>query len=46
VVLRPSGTQPYLRIMVESEDPARCAATADGLERALVEIAQTVAETG
>ncbi len=46
VVLRPSGTQPYLRIMVESEDPARCAATADELERALVEIAQAVVETG
>ncbi|TFH06533.1 MAG: phosphoglucosamine mutase [Candidatus Atribacteria bacterium] len=39
IVLRPSGTQPLLRIMVESEDQALCAATADQLEHSLQEIA-------
>jgi phosphoglucosamine mutase len=32
VVLRPSGTQPLLRILVESEDADRCEATANQLE--------------
>jgi len=39
IVLRPSGTQPMLRIMVECEDEALCVATADQLERGLHQIA-------
>ncbi len=39
IVLRPSGTQPLLRIMVETEDANRCHATADRLESQLRRIA-------
>jgi len=39
VVLRPSGTQPLLRVMVESEDACRCNATASELESELQQIA-------
>jgi phosphoglucosamine mutase len=39
IVVRPSGTQPLLRIMVETEDAERCEATADRLERGLLRIA-------
>lgn len=39
IVLRPSGTQPLLRIMVESEDVNRCVATAGQLEDSLQQIA-------
>lgn len=39
IVLRPSGTQPLLRIMVEAEDADRCQATADRLEDSLRKIA-------
>ncbi len=31
VLVRPSGTEPVLRIMVEGEDPARVLALADAL---------------
>ena len=40
IVLRPSGTQPLLRIMVEAEDADRCEATADQLEDSLRRIAR------
>ena len=40
VVLRPSGTQPLLRIMVEAEDADRCEATANQLEGSLQRIAR------
>jgi phosphoglucosamine mutase len=40
IVLRPSGTQPLLRIMVESEDANQCEATADRLEDGLRQIAR------
>ena len=33
ILVRPSGTEPALRIMVEGEDPARVAAVADELAR-------------
>lgn len=39
IVLRPSGTQPLLRIMVEAEDADRCEATANQLEDSLLQIA-------
>jgi phosphoglucosamine mutase len=39
VILRPSGTQPLLRIMVEAEDPQQCTAVADDLETRLLRIA-------
>jgi len=41
IVLRPSGTQPMLRIMVEAEDASRCQETADALEASLQTIAHT-----
>ena len=40
IVLRPSGTQPLLRIMVESEDSDCCEATANQLEDSLQQIAR------
>lgn len=40
IVLRPSGTQPLLRIMVEAEDADRCEATADQLEASLLRISR------
>ena len=40
IVLRPSGTQPLLRIMVEAEDADRCEATADRLEAGLLRISR------
>ena len=39
IVLRPSGTQPMLRIMVEAEDASRCEEIADSLESSLQQIA-------
>ncbi|MCK5247259.1 phosphoglucosamine mutase, partial [Candidatus Bipolaricaulota bacterium] len=39
IVLRPSGTQPLLRIMVEAEDEDRCEETANQLEGSLQRIA-------
>jgi len=39
IVLRPSGTQPMLRIMVETEDASRCKQIADSLEASLQQIA-------
>ena len=39
IVLRPSGTQPMLRIMVEAEDAVRCEEIADSLELDLQRIA-------
>lgn len=39
IVLRPSGTQPMLRIMVEVEDASRCKDIADSLEASLQKIA-------
>jgi len=39
IVLRPSGTQPLLRIMVEADDADRCEATANQLEDSLQLIA-------
>ena len=41
IVLRPSGTQPMLRIMVETEDASRCEEIADSLEKSLQKIART-----
>jgi len=41
IVVRPSGTQPLLRIMVECEDKSLCAATADHLEQGLHLIASS-----
>ncbi|MCK5828555.1 phosphoglucosamine mutase [Candidatus Bipolaricaulota bacterium] len=41
IVLRPSGTQPMLRIMVEAEDATRCEEIADSLEASLRQIAHT-----
>jgi len=38
IVLRPSGTQPLLRIMVEADDADRCEATANQLEDNLQQI--------
>jgi phosphoglucosamine mutase len=40
IVLRPSGTQPMLRIMVETEDASRCEEIADSLEANLQQIAR------
>ena len=40
IVLRPSGTQPLLRIMVEAEDVDRCEETANQLEDSLQQIAR------
>jgi len=40
VVLRPSGTQPLLRIMVEAKDADLCEATANQLEDSLQRIAR------
>jgi len=40
IVLRPSGTQPMLRIMVEAEDASRCEEIADSLEANLQQIAR------
>ena len=40
IVLRPSGTQPMLRIMVEAEDASRCEEIADSLESSLQQIAR------
>jgi len=40
IVLRPSGTQPLLRIMVEADDADRCEATASQLEDNLQQIAR------
>lgn len=40
IVLRPSGTQPLLRIMVEAEDADRCEATANQLEVSLLRISR------
>ena len=40
IVLRPSGTQPLLRIMVEADDAERCEATANQLEDSLQLIAR------
>ena len=40
IVLRPSGTQPMLRIMVEAEDASRCEEVADSLEANLKRIAR------
>lgn len=39
VVLRPSGTQPLLRIMVEMKDANRCSALADHMEAQLIRFA-------
>jgi len=38
IVLRPSGTQPLLRIMVEAEDAEQCAAVADRMEALLTRL--------
>ncbi len=38
IVLRPSGTQPMLRIMVETQDASRCRKVADSLEAELLRI--------
>jgi phosphoglucosamine mutase len=38
IVLRPSGTQPFLRILVESEDADRCEAMANRLEKGIRKI--------
>ncbi|MBU1048755.1 phosphoglucosamine mutase [Candidatus Bipolaricaulota bacterium] len=40
VVLRPSGTQPMLRIMIEAEDASRCEQIANSLEAGLQKIAR------
>jgi phosphoglucosamine mutase len=40
IVLRPSGTQPMLRIMVEAEDASRCEEIANSLESSLQQIAR------
>lgn len=40
IVLRPSGTQSMLRIMVEAEDASRCKQIADSLEANLRQIAR------
>ncbi len=42
IVLRPSGTQPLLRIMVEAEDDALCNRTADQLEADLLTLLRTL----
>jgi len=41
VVLRPSGTQPLLRIMVETDDAERCASVADRMEAQLIRLASS-----
>jgi phosphoglucosamine mutase len=35
VLIRPSGTEPVLRVMVEARDPAQARATAERLARAV-----------
>ncbi len=43
VLLRPSGTEPLIRVMVEGEDPARVRALADGIAATVRSATQPVA---